>query len=231
MRIPLLLAILTLGTVAAPAEDKAAPDPAVEAARTKFAEADALLNKVFKETCADLDKEETAALKKKEAAWEKFRDTTSAARAQHGDKKMDPKLSADYWASMESYDRVRINFLQIYTGKGLPKGISGEYTDCQDGDLELDETKDGINFTLSVVRGGESHTGQISGTAVRKGNTAHFKQQVEPGQKGKPCELVFTFSAGHIVKIEEVTPDPDAEAGVHYDGDYYKKAGATGNNG
>jgi hypothetical protein len=77
-------------------------------------------------------------------------------------------------------------------------------------------------LSFSVVRGAASSTGQITGIATRKGNTAHFKDDAV--DNGKPCELEFTFIDGHIVKVVEVSPDPEAGPGVHYDGEYYKKA-------
>lgn len=212
--------MLSLGIAAARADD----DPALAQARAKFETAEALLKTTLKETSAGLEKAKAAALQKKEAAWEEFRDARSAAlaRTSAGGQLEKPKLSAAYWEAMATYTQMRVDFLRLYTGKTASKGITGEYKDAYDGDLEVEETKEGINFTLSVVRGNAALPGQISGAAVKKGDTARFKQQFEPGQKGKPCELVFTFSEGHIAKIEEVSPDPDVEAGVHYDGEYYK---------
>lgn len=217
--------LLALGMTACLAQDK----PTLEQAREKFEAADALLGKTCKETCDGLDKTGAAALQKKQQAWLKFRDAKaeSLLPADAEGKKSDPKLSVDYWETMTGYTEVRIDFLHAWSGKNLPPGITGEYTDSEDGDLQLEETKDGIEFSFSVVRGNASHAGQITGIIQPKGGKAYFKEKLEDGQKGPPCELAFAFTDGHIVKVVEKSPDPDVESDVHYGGDYFKTTQAA----
>ncbi|HWB61621.1 MAG TPA: lysozyme inhibitor LprI family protein, partial [Chthoniobacteraceae bacterium] len=181
---PLFPALLILATAFARGDDK----DAVAQARATFTRDDAVLNKVFKETVAGLDKAKAAALQKKETAWVAFREERSAGKAKAAGAKADAvKESPDYWQSMISYTVVRTDFLKTYTGKGLSAGIDGDYTDTMDGDLQLEERTEGLFFTFSAVRGDAQNTGQLTGIAQEKGGKAHFKGEAEDGKKA--CEI------------------------------------------
>ena len=222
MKMPMLFAVVALGVIVSRAEDQ----PTLDDARKKFEVADALLTTAYRETVAGLDKTKAAALKKQEAAWIDFREARSETLTiEHS-----PKISVDYlqtmeyWQTMIAYTEERTEFLKTYTGKNVSPGINGDYTDSVDGDLQLEERPEGLFFTFSVVRGRAANTGQLTGIAQRKGNSAHYKGDKVEGSKTPPCELTFTFIDGHIARVEEVSPDPEAGKGVHYDGVYYKKA-------
>jgi uncharacterized protein YecT (DUF1311 family) len=199
-------------------------DSALADARAKFAKQDAELNTVYKEVAATLDKEQAADLLKRQRVWLGFRDARSESRHRFdtGQEVDDPKTTVEYWRAMADYTADRIAFLRIYSGKGLPPGISGEYTDAYDGSLTLKETGRGVAFHLLVVRGHTAHIGEISGVLHPKGGKAHFRGKADPGIDEPPCEMEFAFSAGHIVTIVQRTKDPDAGMGVSYDGDYFK---------
>lgn len=216
MKTPLLLALLALGAVVSRVE----AGPSYGEMRAKFELADAELNKVYKATIAELDKEKAAKLREDERDWIAYRDEM-VAHDFHEDE--NPKLDPDYWVTLAIYARERTAFLHAWSGKHVPSGITGEYSDSYGGTLDLEETKEGINFSINAVRTRAHNEGNIDGTLHRKGDKAYFKQQ--PGQEelfGPPCELVFTFIDDHIVKIEEKVPDSGAGHNVHYSGEYYK---------
>jgi len=219
-KITTFLVLLVLGGAAVRGDDK----PAVAKARAKFEKADTELNSIYKALAAQLDKAGAAKLREDERAWIQYRDDMSeSAPSFMGNGTVDePKSMADYWEAMTTFTRDRIEFLRVYTGKDVPQGITGEYSDCYGASLKLEETKKGVLFDLVAVRGHSASNGELSGVLQPKDGKAYFKQQRDPGDGEKPCELVFTFIEGHIVKIEQKTPDPDAGNGVYYDGEYYK---------
>jgi hypothetical protein len=110
--------------------------------------------------------------------------------------------------------------LKAWTGKSVPSGITGAYRDSYNGFLDIEETAAGIKFELDANRGAYHHVGVITGIAKRNGDEMYFKE--DPAQGDPPCELVFKFIEGHIVRVVQKTADPDAEKGVSYSGDYYK---------
>jgi uncharacterized protein YecT (DUF1311 family) len=219
--------ILLLVALAAPAAARGADNRAtLAAARSKFTKQDAALNTVYKTVIATLDKTGAAQLRKDESDWLKYRDDLSENAPHfngHGDPD-DPKTTPDYWDMMKSLTEERVGFLRAWTGRDVPPGITGEYSDCHGATLDLEETKSGIKFDLTAVRGPSAHNGEITGVIHPKGDTARFVEQLDTtiSPAEPPCELTFTFIGGHIVKVAQKGRDPDAGMGVYYDGAYYK---------
>jgi hypothetical protein len=74
------------------------------------------------------------------------------------------------------------------------------------------------------VRGPTLHTGGLTGVAARKGQVAIYKEEVEPADDRKPCELTFAFSDGHIVKVTGKNTGYYHGARAYLDGTYFKVA-------
>lgn len=92
--------------------------------------------------------------------------------------------------------------------------------------MDLEETKEGVKFSISAVRGRSAHTGDINGVLHIKNGKAYFKQKLARSEDGGlPCEMEFTFIDGHIVNIDEKQWDSLAGQGVSYGGRYYKTGG------
>ena len=196
-------------------------------ARKKFEAADAELNKVYKADIAGLDQAGAAKLREAERDWIAYRDSDDRRRLTISGTNSFRRPETHrglLGVHGRFHAKDRIEFLRAYAGKNTAAGTGGKYSDSYGGELELKETKEGIEFSLSVVRGNAHNEGSLDGTLHREGDKAHFKQKLKPtdGQDGPPCELVFTFIGNHIVKIEEKTPDSQAGNNVHYDGEYYK---------
>lgn len=219
MKPAVFFAMLIFGSAVLHAES-----PALKKAKANFEVADAKLNKVYKTVSAELDKPKLAHLRELQRDWIAYRDYLSeASPAMEDSNRTDnPKATATYWKTMTEMTKDRIEFLQAFTGKNVPKGIDGEYHDDAGATVDLQETKKGVLFHITAVRGRSSANGELTGLAERNGDTAHYKQAAETVDDQPPCELVFTFIDGHILKIEEKSPDPSAGNGVHYDGEYYK---------
>ncbi|MGB8352324.1 MAG: lysozyme inhibitor LprI family protein [Chthoniobacteraceae bacterium] len=219
MKIMVLFAVLTLGVTIVKADDK----PSLAQARKQFDAADKVLNTAYKGTCAELDKVKIGELRQKQRDWLEYRDFMAEAFPQFNGVQTDtPKQTPDYWQMMTDLSKERTEFLHAYSGENVPSGISGEYSDSHQGDLELEETKAGIVLSLFVVRGAHAHTGDVSGNAHLKGDQAFFKDHPDPVENRVPCELTFTFIDGHIVKIEGKNTDYYHGMGVSFDGMYYK---------
>jgi hypothetical protein len=136
-----------------------------------------------------------------------------------------PEKSAAYWKYMTDQTTNRAQFLKVYTGANVPKGISGTYSDFYDGYLTLKQTKQSIEFSCDVVRGRAADQGDISGVAQLQGDKAYYKEVVPADQDNpdrKPAQLTFTFIDGHIVKVESKDADYYEGMGAYFDGTYYK---------
>ena len=187
-------------------------------AQALFQKADAGLNKAYNGALAELDKTKAAQLRNYEREWISYRDEMVA----HDFHEEHPERNPDYWECLAIYAHERAEFVHAWSGKHIPPGITGEYSDSYGGALELTETTDGVEFSLSVTRGRAHNEGEMDGILQIKDGNAYFKEKLEPGEEGPPCELAFTFIEGHIVKIEEKVASHDVGFNVHFGGDYYK---------
>lgn len=201
----------------------------LKAARKHFEDADALLNKTYQSVFTDLPRDQAASLRARQREWISYRNQKAESLLWfNGIQAREPKDAPEYWDYMTSLTTTRIEFLRVYSGAAVQNGISGAYSDFYDGDLMLEEGKQGqIEFSISVVRGRSAHTGEISGVAHRRGNKATFKEIVPADEKRAPCEIVFTFIDGHIVKVDAKNRSDTQGAGAYFDGLYYKTTGTT----
>lgn len=220
LRMLALLSVLAAGAATSRAGDK----PTLDQARKTFETADALLNKTYKETCAELDAAKVADLRAKQRDWLQYRDmmAESAPFFNTGAQTDTPKHTVDYWETMSDITQARIAFLRVYSGKKTPPGITGEYSDSYGGTLELEEKKSGIAFSISTVRGIARNEGNVDGVAQRNGDKAFFKDHPDAGDDRAPCEITFTLAEGHLVKIEEKNGDYYHGFNANFDGTYYK---------
>lgn len=204
------------------AEEEAAK---LDQARQRFAEADADLNKTFQEVRSKLPENARNDLRDRQREWLKHRDYIASDQPrQNGFEGTDLKQSPDYWEAMADLTKERAEFLRAAFNPALPKGMTGEYQDSYGGALQLEETAQGLVFSINVVRGPTTHTGGLSGVATLKGRIALYKEKVEPAEDRKPCELIFAFSDGHIVKVTGKNTGYYHGARAYFDGTYLKVA-------
>ena len=163
-------------------------------------------------------------LRQKERDWLQYRDmmAESAPFFNTGAQSDAPKRTVDYWEEMTNINQARIDFLRAYSGKKMPAGITGTYSDSYGGTLQLEEKKSGVAFSINTVRGMARNTGDIDGVAQRSGDKLTFKDHPDAGDDRAPCEITFTLSDGHIVKVEEKNGDYYHGFNANFDGDYYK---------
>jgi uncharacterized protein YecT (DUF1311 family) len=213
---------ILLDSTGAAAEVKA---PTLEQAKHHFAQTDAELNKVFDAFRKKLGRDGFKDLRDRQRQWLEHRDYISADQPrQNGFEGSNPKSSAFYWEAMADLTEGRTRFLRASYDPALPKGISGVYEDSYGGELKLEETKEGVAFAIEVVRGPTSHTGGLTGMAMLKRDAAFYAEQVEASEDRQPCELTFTFVAGHIVKLEGKNTEFYHGARAYFVGTYFKVA-------
>jgi uncharacterized protein YecT (DUF1311 family) len=215
-----VLVMLTFFGLAAATGRSADKGPTLAQARADYAVADGKLNKAYAAAVVGLEKNEAAKLREDERDWIAYRDGMIEGdfHADEGSEKTEP----DYWEELAEYAKNRTDYLRGYAGKRVPPGIAGEYTDSYGGSIEFTETKEGVDFDLSAVRGMGHNNGEIPGTLTAKGDSAFIKEKLDAGDEGPACELYFKFGAGRSVEVDEKVPDSGAGAGVHYGGIYYK---------
>ena len=183
-----------------------------------------MLNQVYSRVLAEVGKAGEAKLRKLQRGQLEYRDVH--AKYDAIDNREHPKESPHYWEGMLAFTTSNLDFLKIYTGRDVPKGLSGIYDDGFGGLLEIEETPKGLKFSLTVVRGRTSHIGEIAGLARLNGDRATFKavltkEEAKSGQKA--AELTFTMSAGHIVHVDAKNAQEYGGMGAYFDGYYYKE--------
>ena len=214
-----LVAAIAIRTVAADGGSDLAK------ARARFETADAALNKAYQSLCRELGKEKLAALRGEQRDWLQYRDEMADARSSNGQEEVPPKRRPDYWEAMAGLTGERTEFLNAYSGKNVPGGISGEYHDSYGGTLLLEERKDVVAFSIEVVRGRAQNEGSLDGIAILNGARAIFWDKPDPAEPGEPCRVTFTFTGGHIVTVGETNAEKYEGNNAHFDGRYFK----TGN--
>jgi uncharacterized protein YecT (DUF1311 family) len=204
------------------AEDEPAK---LDQTRQRFAAADADLNKTFQELRSKLGENAATELRDRQREWLKHRDYIASDQPrQNGFEGTDVKQSPDYWEAMADLTKERAEFLRAAFNPALPKGITGVYEDSYGGALQLEETAQGLVFSINVVRGPTAHTGGLSGVATLKGHAATYKEKVGAAEDRKPCELTFAFSHGHVVKVTGKNTSYHHGARAYFDGTYFKVA-------
>ncbi len=219
----LIVAGLTLLSIPGLAE---ADDAArLDQAKRRFALADADLNKTYGTLRKRLRATEFTDLRDRQRKWLEYREYIAADQPrQNGFEGADLKKSPDYWEAMADLTESRTEFLRAAFDQALPRGITGIYRDSYGGELKLEETPEGVAFSIDVVRGPSSHTGGLAGLARRKHNAAAYKEEIEAGEDREPCELTFTLVDGHIVKLEGKNTEHHHGARAYFVGTYFKVA-------
>lgn len=192
-------------------------------AKQRWEKADAVLNQVYAGVKGEVGKAGETKLRDFQRGQIQRRDDQAEYDAI--DHREHPTESAHYWDTMLTMTADNIAFLKIYSGRNVPKGLTGSYRDGKGGHLDLEETPKGLKFSIEVVRGRSSHTGEIAGVARLKGNSATFKdvldrEALKAGQKAG--EITFSMRDGHIVHLDAKNTQDYGGANAYFDGDYYK---------
>ncbi len=131
----------------------------------------------------------------------------------------EPEQQVAYWETMLEYTFDQIEFLKVYSGRGVPGGVSGRYRALDRGWLDLQETPKGLKFRLTTLDGYTARSrkpGDLAGLAHWRGNRATYWQ---PHQ---PIGLIFTRSTGHRIHLDSEGMEGFGGAGAPYEDDFYK---------
>ena len=192
-------------------------------ARRRYESADAVLNADYQAVRATLSAKQKTELRDSQRDWIEVRDGRAVWETHGADHAQE--LPA-YWEEMLAQTTTRLGFLKVYTGKGVPPGLSGEYGDFGGGSLRLELAAAGLRFSIEVVRGPSSHLGEISGVAVRKSDRLFTYKEKVPKEEQSPdrllAELTFTVVDFHRVRIDGKNTGAHHGARAYFDGLFYK---------
>jgi uncharacterized protein YecT (DUF1311 family) len=188
-------------------------------ARKRVAAAEAQLAADYKKVAAELKKEEVAELASLQEKWKVRRDSEATFE---GKGAADPRTKLEYWDKLVELTSTRLEFLKAYSRKGIPKGVTATYRDFEGGWLHLEERKQGLAFSLEVVRGPTAHSGYIDGIAKREGKRATFREVVPKDEEREPAEITFTFLAENKVQVEAKNAGYHGGARAYFEGLYFK---------
>ncbi len=191
----------------------------LERAKARFEAADAQLNADYKALVAALKPDELEELKDLQLKWIARRDSGAEAETGAAEK---PKEQLAYWDKLLELTSTRLEFLKVYSRKGIPKGVTATYRDFDGGWLHLEERKTGLAFSLEVLRGPSLHSGFLEGVVKRSGKLATFRETVPKEETREPAEVTFTFVTDNKVQVEAKNAGFHAGARAYFDGLYFK---------
>jgi uncharacterized protein YecT (DUF1311 family) len=193
-------------------------------AQQRYTEADSWLNEIYGSARKKLNS--SADLKKRETEWIGYRDyfveqsSETAARSESSSKEV-ARLQV-----LRDLTMSRIRFIRTLLDDSLPAGITGVYNDEYGGELELEQDKKGAKFSLSVVRGPTSHTGEVSGHFNFNGNTGVFRDS-DPSEGEPPAEIRFKILDDRRIEIKARNDGYLHGARAYFDGVYFKSGPLT----
>ncbi len=207
-----------------------ASDPkTIPAARSAYEKADKELNKVYSEARNALAKPALDKLRDAQRRWIEYRDYMAERQAALGGDNAagaDSRDTLGFWLTRCDLTKTRIDHLRAVLGKGVPPGISGHYEDSFNGSIDLIAQDDKILFRIEVVRGPTLHTGEISGVAIRKNQTADFSDGGKDHDDKQPTTLRFEFD-GNQFELTGKNTQMYHGARAYFDGHYLKYRALT----
>jgi uncharacterized protein YecT (DUF1311 family) len=191
--------------------------------KADYAQADKALNLAYKAAMAALGAEGQEKLRTDQRDWIQYRDDLAKAQPiQVQDDPDKPEASAAYWESMTASSDERAEWLGSFTVKGLPAGLTGEWSDSHGGRMTLREVKGGLDFAIETVRGRGHNQGEFGGLAKTTKDGAAYREEVPADEKREPCILTFTKIDGGELEVKSKNTEPFHGKGAYPDGIYRK---------
>ncbi|BCU76733.1 lysozyme inhibitor LprI family protein [Luteolibacter sp. LG18] len=185
-------------------------------AKAAFAEKDKALNTVFTTLKKELRPDLFVKMQEDQRGWVEYRDyiTTGPGTGDATD------ATPDRWTGAAELTEARIAWLKAWKKLDQRKGWSGRYSDGRGGLLEIVEKDGHAWFTLSVVRGPSSHTGEIAGQVKVNGSTGWFETKGE-GEKD-PTWLTFLDGLDYngSIRVTEENTGSFHGARAYFSGNY-----------
>jgi uncharacterized protein YecT (DUF1311 family) len=235
---PLLL-VLTAFAMAQDTAIECERAPAkLSAAQAKFKAADQQLNSVWKEVKAKLPGAQFQSILSEQRAWPEYRDVQAAVSAASGERVEIAQVRgcAELYDAQAQITESRRKYLAALIAPALAdaKFWRGAFSDSFGGAVFIDPRKDGLHFSLDVVRGETFHTGQIGGVAKLTGQQALFKTstdnyETEDENDQLPVRVKFT-RIGNVLSIETTNAQNFGGARAYFDGNYARIADLSADN-
>lgn len=183
--------------------------------KTEYEKADKDLNKTYKSLQTSLASSKAEEMKKDSRTWIDHKEALCS-----GQSGMSNDSKAVYYECLYSMTSDRTRFLkEAFGGEGTDNKIEGAYSDSLGGNIVIEKAGKGYKFTIEVVRGVTSHTGEVSGEISLKNNSATFDQKEKDGNES--CKIGFKFS-DRKVNVDEIKCDSYHGASAYFGGTYYK---------
>jgi uncharacterized protein YecT (DUF1311 family) len=201
-------------------------------AQAKFKAADQQLNTVWKEVKAKLPSAQFQKMLTEQRAWPEYRDVQAAVSAASGERVEIAQVRgcAELYDAQAEITESRRKYLAALIAPALAdtKFWRGAFSDSFGGAVFIDPRKDGLHFSLDVVRGETFHTGQIGGVAKLSGQQALFKTSTDNYETDDPNDqlpvTVKLTRVGNVLSIETTNAQNFAGARAYFDGNYARVA-------
>ncbi|MCU0753601.1 MAG: lysozyme inhibitor LprI family protein [Xanthomonadales bacterium] len=228
----IILSLVSLTLVLSPAiraQDGECRDSnaALTQAAQAFAAADAQLNLAWKAVKPALNATQFKQVLDRQRAWIQYRDVMAATSARgRPSEPADAKGCADFDLARADLSKSRTAYL-----KGLVKPLTdwnGSYADGFGGQLLLEESAQGLRFTLNVVRSEAYHTGGLSGIADLNAGSARFETRVpdfESAEENATAAAALTLRRDRVwIVVEGENTSYFHGARAYFDGEYVRVA-------
>jgi uncharacterized protein YecT (DUF1311 family) len=188
-------------------------------AQERYTQADNWLNEVYGQARKKLVS--FADLKKRETDWIAYRDYFAEQSSEITARSESLPKEVARLQVLRDLTMSRIRFIRTLLDDSLPAGITAVYADEYGGVLELQQDNKGVKFSLSVVRGPTSHTGDVSGRISLKGGNGIFHDP-NPEEGEKPAEIRFKILDNRRIEIKARNDGYLHGARAYFDGVYFK---------
>ncbi|HNO23040.1 MAG TPA: lysozyme inhibitor LprI family protein [Leptospiraceae bacterium] len=183
--------------------------------KAEYEKADKELNKVYKSLQTSLASAKAEEMKKDSRVWIDHKEALCS-----GQSGMSNDSKAVYYECLQSITSNRTRFLkEAFGGEGTDNKIEGSYSDSLGGSLTIQKASKNYKFTLEVVRGVTTHTGEVSGEIALKNNAAMYEEKEKDGNE--PCKISFKFSDRKVI-VDEIECSSYHGASAYFGGTYYK---------
>jgi uncharacterized protein YecT (DUF1311 family) len=201
---------------------------ALAANKAAFAKADARLNNTWKIVRAKLAKDQFKALQDRQRYWPEYRDIMSATSAASRPAEAKETLQcADFYRVQTDITNRREKFLQaqIASVPAEPGAAwTGRFDDSVGGVLLAYSAKDGIHFSIDVVRSEGYHTGMIAGVAKLEGGKAIYRTTTDDYSTDDPNDqkpvMITLIRRGNVIEVETENTQNFGGARAYFDSQY-----------
>ncbi len=230
-----------LVTTVVPVQVESDDGPTLAEAKAAFSQADAELNRAYREVKELLPDWLFDELRAEQKEWLEYRDAAALSDTVfNGGREYDGRETEApaYWVSLTRATVTRTDMILGWKAKGKEgAGMipwAGFWSDGQGGWLLIEEILDPkrVRFRMQVVRGPTAHIGGISGIARRNGEAGFFTDEGDPDlhDEDEKAETWLFFEKDFgtpRIEVRGIHTQPYHGARAYFDGTYTRLRDAT----